>query len=42
MVHYNSASEVLSRYEYTLGPDGQRLAAKETRRESGGSYSTTQ
>lgn len=42
VVHYDSSNQVLGRYEYTVAADGRRLAATETRLESGGGYSTTQ
>ena len=41
-VHYSGASQVLASYQYTVASDGTRLASTETRRESGGAYSTTQ
>jgi RHS repeat-associated protein len=40
-VHYNGASQILAQYQYTVASDGTRLASVETRRESGGNYSTT-
>jgi len=40
-VHYNSASQLLAQYQYTVASDGTRLASTETRLESGGTYSTT-
>jgi RHS repeat-associated protein len=39
-VHYNGASQILAQYQYTVASDGTRLASVETRRESGGNYST--
>jgi RHS repeat-associated protein len=41
-VHYSGASQILAQYQYTVASDGTRLASTETRRESGGTYSTTQ